>query len=40
MNTSKVIPIEVLRFHDEKRVQEAESKEPTVLNTYPFLQVI
>ena len=37
---TKVIPIEVLRFDSEKRVQEAEWEEPTDLRNYPFLQVI
>ena len=31
---TKLIPIEVLCFDDEKRVQEAESEEPTVRHTH------
>ena len=29
--------MELLRFDDEKRVQEVEIEEPTVLHTYSFL---
>ena len=31
---TKLIPIEVLHFDDERRVQEAESEEPTVLHMH------
>ena len=34
---TEVRPIEGLRFHDEKTVQETVRKESTVLYTYPFL---
>ena len=32
--TKPIEPIEVLHFDDERRVQEAESEEPTVLHMH------